>query len=593
LSISALRGRDVRSVAPSDSVPQSTSRPAIAGLFSRTAAAGGSRAPRVDPWKLKPSREPTVRTGPLAEAQRMRVSINNTRGVGPSANVPQSTSSPVIAGLSARTAAAGGSGPPRVDPWKLKPYREPTVRTGPLAGAQRMRSSINNTIDVDPPFAGRYGTRVTCRALSLAWLTTPKFVDEVVNANRVKSFFSAGEGLRAVDALLDRAEEQSPAARALMNDGGFGNYVHDLAGHMAAHGLKEADTLLVTPNHAIGLKLARMGGEKGDRFVLSAYDPNASGVQIKVQDLDVSNPAGLRALRLSQMFPDIGQSFPPETPADQMCFKAMSMNGIELGAGRGLAYVSDPAGLHSGAAVALALQDSAPDQLASVASALVQQGLTGGAALNAVSGTRHAGHTAFYSASQKGTPHAQAYAELMRDLGIPRDEACRLMTGQRPGSSDVPAVHMAARRNGCAFIESFGRGLAALGLEPQVAGPLLRGQGPDHTALGTAAKYGNADFVRSLGRAMRDAGLQGRDAARLMEGRYHGDRALSIAVRNGDAAFVKSHLETLGSLSIDHADLVRLLKATSWEVQRTPNTNVRAAFAAGLRSLRLRPSDLQ
>ena len=503
-----------------------------------------------------------------------------------------STSRPTVAGLSGRTAATVGSQAPRVEPWKLQPYRGTTVRTGPRVGLPRMRGSINNTVDVDPAAAGRYGTRVTCRALSLAWLGTPKFIDQVVNANDVKNFFSEGEGLRAFDARQDQLERQAPAARTLMSDRGFGAYVHDLAQHMAAHGLDETGTLLVTPNHALGLKLQRKAGDKGERFVLSAYDPNASGVQIKMQELDVQTLGGFGALRLSQMFPDIAKSFPPGTPGSQMCFKAMSCEGIELAAGSSLPYVGDPDALRSGAAVALALQDNGPEQLAIVADALVAQGLTGSAALDAVAGARQDGHMAFYSAAQKGTPHAQAYAELMRDLAIPRDEACRLMTGQRPGGNDTPAVHVAARRNGCEFIESFGRGLAALGLPPHEAGPLLRGQGADHTALGTAAQYGHADFVRSYGLAVRAAGLQGRDAARLMEGRYHGDRALSLAARSGNTAFMAAYFETLGTLSIDRGDLARLIKSTAREVRQTPNDDVRSAFLAGMQSLALSPSDL-
>jgi len=177
----------------------------------------------------------------------------------------------------------------------------------------------------------------------MAYLLTPKFLDEVIHGNRLVEHFSV-EGYH--QGLLDEVKRlylQPEATRQIVTNDGFGTFVSDAVAQMQQSNVDLSRFALSatgrnTTDHMLALVIERKRGKNPDQFVLRGFDPNLTGNHKRLVIEAECSVEGLTVLRGDHFFPQIDTYLASQSGAEGTLV-AMSLEGMELAPPGSLRYV--------------------------------------------------------------------------------------------------------------------------------------------------------------------------------------------------------------------------------------------------------------
>ncbi|XUW93169.1 ShET2/EspL2 family type III secretion system effector toxin (plasmid) [Burkholderia sp. M6-3] len=484
-------------------------------------------------------------------------------------------------------------------PQRKELYIGETVKKGPLAGKPRTHDNLNGEVPLST------GQTVVCRHLAYAYLTERNgFLDTHLQTREGIQTFFEGK-LDKLDNLIDKITVDE-SRRQIVDNMGFGPWLADTAQAMLHSGTGEARGLIMTPFHALAVKIVhKPADDKEARLAISFYDPMNTGQHTKIVLSATEDTKSLKTLSLQNCFDQWQRYFDPRQNIDTTTASISLLDDIPLAVPSKLKYWSTGADSLPGAMylamrhvlpsvlvalgeeisgyrfdeqqIMLVLDGRGPggspaifptmktahvDLLKAMGVVLERLGLKGDRVAWLIEAKRADGCPALYLANQEGREaHARfaiAVGEVARQLQFSPATTIRLFAAKRPNG--VPGLFSAALNGNDNMIMAYAKALKPLGICPTQAIELFAGKDADGvTAPYVAAFKGHAGVFEAYGEAMTTLGIPRDQAVQLLEEKVQGMSPVYVAAVNGHESVINAINKVLSRLGIQGQQAVRIL----------------------------------
>ncbi len=402
---------------------------------------------------------------------------------------------------------------------KRVPYLPRFVKTGDLVGQPRMGESLNGVVTVGTTAASPHsGEQVFCRHLAHSYIEDRKFLDLAAqNPCDLHDYYSHGR-LQALEQRHDEWQGSPPEVQQVVGNRQFGHWLADIAQEMGRANKACAEALLLSPDHAMAVRIQHKS-RRGAKYVrVSCYDPNGNqpGGTGNHTPLEVNRPDELRKHSMQDFFSRLSTYF-SGGEADTACVAAICPE-VRLPKAHALPYLSPggPEGAPPGyaAALAAAVSRHLPETLNALCKLLAAQGVTGSEVLPLLDNLA----LPLCAAAELGFPGMfKSFADALRLLGVRGAAALPALQAKEPlGHS---ALHLAVKSGHTAAFVDFAQALVRLEITGDAAVAALEARDAEGVpALLRAAQLKLPDAFVNFAKALQILGIAGMPAWQALLG---------------------------------------------------------------------------